>query len=165
MMSEKHPSRKRPPRLLSIFQYYNPPLYFVTFCTKERNQILANDKTHQAFINFARRGFEEKGIAVGRYVIMPEHIHVFVRGPIGFALSSWVRMLKRVLSESLVVGAHVSCAHSGIWQRGFFDHVIRSSESYTEKWEYIRRNPLRAGLVKEPDDWSYQGEVIPIRQG
>jgi hypothetical protein len=32
------------------------------------------------------------------------------------------------------------------WQKGFFDHVLRSGESYTEKWHYIRDNPVRAGL-------------------
>lgn len=48
------------------------------------------------------------------------------------------------------------------WQRGFFDHLLRNSESYTEKWEYVRQNPVRAGLVRHPDDWPYQGEVVAI---
>ena len=33
--------------------------------------------------------------------------------------------------------------------KGFFDHLIRHSESYSEKWEYVRQNPVRAGLVNE----------------
>ena len=37
-------------------------------------------------------------------------------------------------------------------QEGFFDHLLRSHESYAQKWEYIRQNPVRAGLVKFAED-------------
>jgi len=40
-----------------------------------------------------------------------------------------------------------------VWQRGFFDHLLRSEESYSEKWNYVRNNPVRAGLVASGDDW------------
>lgn len=36
---------------------------------------------------------------------------------------------------------------------------MRSAESYDAKWEYVRANPVRAGLVADPDDWPYQGEI------
>jgi hypothetical protein len=42
------------------------------------------------------------------------------------------------------------------WQRDFFDHRLRHDESLTEKWNYIRENPLRKGLSATPDDWPYQ---------
>ena len=45
------------------------------------------------------------------------------------------------------------------WQTGFFDHVLRSGESYGEKWEYVRMNPVRAGLVLRPEEWPYAGEI------
>jgi putative transposase len=44
-----------------------------------------------------------------------------------------------------------------IWQRDFFDRFLRSADSYSEKWEYVRDNPVRAGLVRRPEDWSHQG--------
>ena len=44
----------------------------------------------------------------------------------------------------------------------FFDHVLRSDESYSEKWNYVRNNPVRAGLVQNADDWPYAGEIIRI---
>ncbi|HEY2681003.1 MAG TPA: hypothetical protein VGI59_06740 [Candidatus Udaeobacter sp.] len=50
---------------------------------------------------------------------------------------------------------------SPIWQRGIFDHVLRSDESYAEKWNYVRANPVRAGLVNDPD-WPYAGEIVVI---
>jgi hypothetical protein len=51
-----------------------------------------------------------------------------------------------------------SPAATTLWQRDFFDHVLRSSESYSEKWKYVRDNPVRAGLVSI-DAWKYAGEI------
>ena len=42
------------------------------------------------------------------------------------------------------------------WQRDFFDHRIRTWESGAEKANYIRQNPVRAGLVASPDEWPFQ---------
>jgi len=49
-----------------------------------------------------------------------------------------------------------------LWQPGFFDHVLRSDESYVQKWKYVRDNPVRANLVELWDQWPYQGEIVPI---
>ena len=38
----------------------------------------------------------------------------------------------------------------------------RSDESYSQKWNYVRENPVRAGLVKSVEDWPYQGEIVHI---
>ena len=39
-------------------------------------------------------------------------------------------------------------SHRSIWQRGFFHHFIRNTESYAQKRDYVRENPVGAGLVK-----------------
>jgi putative transposase len=113
--------------------------------------MLANPESHAAFCGFAERGWRERGIAVGRYVIMPDHVHVFVAGGQDFNLSQWVRQLK----AALALGPR-------LWQRGFFDHLLRSEESYAEKWEYVHQNPVRAGLVTRVEDWPFHGEVVAI---
>ena len=87
----------RPPRLEQVFQKYDPPLYFVTFNTDHRRHLLANERVHQRFIAFGETGLS-RGAAIGRYVIMPDHIHLFVRGSLDFVLAQWVRILKRSLS-------------------------------------------------------------------
>ena len=46
--------------------------------------------------------------------------------------------------------------------RGFFDHLLRSEESYAQKWDYVRENPVRAQLVERVEDWPYAGELITI---
>ena len=144
----------RPPRLDGVFPKYEPPLYFVTFNTHKRMTILASDVVHARFVAFAREA-QRRQIAVGRYVIMPDHVHLFVQGGRDFELSKWMRMLKRHLSQALEAGA----PH---WQEGFFDHLLRSEESYSGKWDYVRRNPERAGLVASAGDWPYQGEITII---
>ena len=122
----------------------------MTFCTTERRKVLANATVQAALQSFAERG-RERGVEVGRYVIMPDHVHMFVAGGRDFDLASWVRLLKSALGKP------------GLWQRGFFDHLLRREESYAEKWEYVRQNPVRAGLVKRVEDWPYQGMLNVLR--
>ena len=78
----------------------------------------------------------------------------------GRCLISW-RFGKVILAGEFTrsVGPRSAPAATTLWQREFFDHVLRSAESYSEKWNYIRDNPVRAGLVRSADDWSYAGEV------
>ena len=45
---------------------------------------------------------------------------------------------------------------------GFFDHVLRTHESYSEKWEYVRMNSVRAQLSAKIEAWPYQGEIARI---
>ena len=70
----------RPPRLGQIFHTYDPPLYFVTICTIHRQKIRDLRTAHHVFESYIRRERDEFAIAVGRYVIMPDHVHFFVRG-------------------------------------------------------------------------------------
>lgn len=149
--------RYRPPRVDEVFQRYDPPIYFVTFCTHRRRQILASDQTHSAFFEFARRA-AEFNVAVGRYVIMPDHIHLFVCGDERFVLSRWITALKQALARA----NGWSRSDGQIWQEGFFDHILRNDESLSEKWEYIVQNPVRARFVRKADDWPYQGEIVVI---
>jgi putative transposase len=150
---------RRPLRLDWIFAERRP-FYFVTFNTSIRARILARTEIHDVFRTFCQRALDRYDIAVGRYVLMPDHIHLFVAfPPIGITLSQWVQSLKSVLGKQLL-RLGVQKPH---WQEGFFDHVLRSSESYSEKWEYVRMNPVRAGLRKKPEDWAYQGEIVTIQ--
>ena len=145
-----------PPRLFRIFS--NNPLYFVTFCTYGRRKLLQAPEINAAFIEFAERAYTEHAIAVGRYVIMPDHVHLFVRGPDNFRLGPWIGMLKQALAKRILE----TRSNVPIWQRGFFDHVLRSDESYAQKWDYVRPNPVRAALVERAEDWPYAGEIVMI---
>ncbi len=147
---------RRPLRLGRVFEA--SPLYFVTFCTHDRIPCLARDEVHSAFVLFARRAERDFNVAIGRYVIMPEHVHLFVRGGPDFTLGRWVGLLKQTLARA----ANLQGANTRFWQEGFFDHVLRSDESYSQKWNYVRENPVRAGFVKSANEWPYQGEIVYI---
>jgi len=149
--------KDRPPRLHQIFQTYDPPLFFVTICTIHRRKIEDLQAVNEAFQKYAHRALDEFAVAVGRYVIMPDHMHFFVRGGDKFKLAQWVNGLKRSISVAL--GA---TKKRPLWQPGFFDHVLRNDESYSQKWQYVKENPVRAGLVQQSNQWLYQGECVVI---
>lgn len=121
---------------------------------------MAAKSVHEVFLDFARRARDEYGVAVGRYVIMPDHAHLFVVLPEpGPTLASWVGQLKRKLGIVLTEQGHAA----PIWQEGFFDHLMRGADSYSEKWGYVRENPVRARLCAAAEDWPYAGEVVALR--
>ncbi len=150
----------RKPRLRRLeWVFSQVPIYFVTACTHSRASWLACSEIHESFIAFCSRG-GSRGAFVGRYVLMPDHIHLFVAFQPGTtALSAWMKSLKNSLAKAL----RVMGKHSPHWQDGFFDHVLRSSESYEQKWLYVRDNPVRAGLVTRAENWPYQGEIHPLQ--
>jgi putative transposase len=138
----------KPPRL--PFIYLDRPVFFLTFCTLHRRATLDNHRIHEQFRSYCIRALDYN-VAVGRYVVMPDHIHLFVCGDLEFDLGIWVRGLKRVVTPE-----------RNCWQPGFFDHLLRSVESYAQKWEYVRENPVRAGLVQRAEQWPFQGEIVLI---
>jgi REP element-mobilizing transposase RayT len=154
-MPEEKKFPARPPRLSRVFD--DSPLYFVTFNASVRQPLLATAAVHEAFRAYATKN-QERGLAVGRYVIMPDHIHFFVRVGAGQKLDQYIRLMKQTLTKRILESVQVE----RVWQPGFFDHVMRSSESYSQKWNYVRMNPVRAGLVADPDDWEFQGELVAI---
>jgi REP element-mobilizing transposase RayT len=146
----------RPPRLNPIFQSYDAPLFFVTACTLYRRRFPSLQIAFEAFQTYGMRA-QSFNIAVGRFVIMPDHLHLFVSVPRDFILAEWMKGLKRGISNSFRVNSK-----RVRWQPGFFDHLVRNDESYGAKWNYVRQNPVRAGLVTNADDWPYQGEIAYI---
>ena len=111
-----------------------------------------------SFREFGIRAYDDHNIAVGRYLIMPDHLHLFVSGPGDFQLGRWVGTLKQFLARRILIGQSVE----PFWQRGFFDHVLRNDESYGKKWDYVRANPVRAGYVGNAEEWPYSGEIVII---
>jgi hypothetical protein len=92
----------------------------------------------------------------------------------GKSLSDFVGAWKRYTSGRInpllrpgTASPATTAAHSGspaFWQAELFDHLIRSDESYDEKWDYVRNNPVRAGLANSADDWRFAGELTVFRR-
>ena len=150
---------KMPERLRRLEEVFTrSPIYFVTACAFGRRPVLATAVIHDALRRFGEVG-ESCGAWLGAYIIMPDHIHLFVALDVEqLKLGTWMKSLKNVLSRTLRAEG-VPAPH---WQKGFFDHVLRSGDTYSEKWFYVRDNAVRAGLVREWKDWPYVGEVFDL---
>ena len=114
---------------------------------------------------------------------MPEHVHFFCAAEHNAkTLTEFVRLWKQwttkqvkaaephltgprltsvatAASAGIAAGTALGQGTARVWQREFFDHVLRSEESYREKWEYVRQNPVRAGLAARAEEWPFQGEI------
>jgi len=138
--------------------YQRSPIYFVTAAVAERRKVLANEEIHSTFRAFADRA-SNCGAWVGAYVLMPDHLHLFVAiDGERLTLSAWMKSLKGTLSSKLRAQRHAP----PYWQKGFFDHVLRSGDSYSQKWAYVRENPVRAGLATDWEEWPFLGEIFGL---
>jgi len=78
-------------------------------------------------------------------VLMPDHVHVIATVPAETRLAHTVAYWKRYVARWAGVE----------WQRDFFEHRLRQDEHFAVKVEYLRMNPVRAGLVASSEDWPY----------
>jgi putative transposase len=145
--------RRHPAKGVFIF-LGQATIVFVTVCSQQRKKNLANPIVHEALVKVWSKADRWM---IGAYVIMPDHIHFFC-SPIDVALEiePWITFWKREFRR--VLGGNAPR-----FQIESFHHRLRGEESYTEKWDYVRANPLRVGLVKNPDDWPYQGVLNELR--
>ena len=150
------PQRLRPAHPSPVAKPNQSVIIFLTVCTKKRRSLLATNEVHRALQAAWSRATHW---LVGRYVIMPDHIHLFCAPGVipPRPLGLWVRFWKSSLCKAL------KAEEGTLWQPNFWDTQLRQHESYATKWEYVRANPVRAGLVANPDDWPNQGEMNLLR--
>jgi REP element-mobilizing transposase RayT len=148
------PQREHLSRLGNV--WLQNPIYFITCCVAQRRPLLANRQAAEILTGIFSDAPSIHGWHIGRYAIMPDHVHFFARAqPEAKPLADFVRDWKKWTARQL---AQLARAEPPVWQPEFFDHVLRSADSYSEKWDYVRNNPVRAGLVAAPEDWPYAGE-------
>ena len=132
-----------------------PTIIFLTICTRGRDPWLDSPLVHDAFKEVSA---DRSVYIVGKYVIMPEHVHLFVspasRG--SSPLSRWVGYWKSQMTRRIV-------AHGTGWQPEYWDWTLRSTENYARKWEYVEKNPERRGLVMSACEWPYMGEIYQLK--
>jgi REP element-mobilizing transposase RayT len=135
------------------------PVVFVTTCIVGRRPILCQQGAVEVLLAEWRHAHARHGWKIGRYVVMPDHVHFFcaagTEGPctsLSQFMGPWKEWTAKGLTKALGISAPV-------WQKQFFDHVLRSRESYAEKWAYVRDNPVRANLVSDAGQWMFAGAV------
>ena len=151
--------RKTPVHLPPAESPTFPVIVFVTICAQQKKRILAHHDIH----HLLRRVWEGASHwSVGRYVIMPDHIHLFCSPAAGnpSPLDGWISFWKSQASRRWP-----RAEEQPVWQRSCWDTELRHGESYQQKWQYVLQNPVRAGLCVSAEEWPFQGELNDLAWG
>ena len=148
-MTKTLPQRKRPAHGVHR-RHDRPKIVYDTVCVRDRQFALDDSLIHDLLRDVWT---EADRWRVGRYMIMPDHIHYFAAPSVEtHDLEPWVKYWKSIFRK-----------RSGIaLQTGHWDTRIRSAAHYQQIWEYIVQNPVRKGLVAAPELWPYQGELYEL---
>jgi len=141
--------RKRLSHVIPVHVRMGPEdeVFFITVCCMPRgvNQLACTDVWQTIDESLQQR--EHRGDMRVRLVLaMPDHLH-------GLFAFDGKKPMAKVLAD---FKAWMAKACGVKWQRDFFDHRLRGMESAAQKANYIRNNPVRAGLVSRPEDWPFQ---------
>ena len=154
-MTINRTQRKRPIHLPPIERADRPTVIMVTTCVSGRRPLLAREEIHSLLINIWHQAHHWQ---INRYVLMPNHIHFFCcPANLQTAYKTW-----RQFWRSTATRRWPYPAEKPIWQRDDWETQIRNATHFTEKWHYVRENPVRKGLVSNADDWPYWGEIYPF---
>lgn len=152
MTTEKELPKRKPNRL-NNFDYSQNGAYFVTICAKNKEHIFGavgastarpsrvilseyGKITDQAIKSITKF---YPNVIVDKYVIMPNHIHMILiiqnesgRAMLVPTISTVIAQMKGYISKRI---------GNSIWQKSFYDHIIRNEQDYLEIWQYIENNP------------------------
>ena len=143
-------SRKDSIRLKG-FDYSWPRIYFVTVIAHDRQSKFRDERVATATVECLKKLRKVFRFNVYIYCLMPDHFHGLIGpGDSGRTLGSICGAFK-----SLSTREYWSWGDGKLWQRQFFDHIVRNQQDFEETLEYIQLNPVRRGLVEHSADWPY----------
>ncbi|MBP5618329.1 MAG: transposase [Clostridia bacterium] len=153
-MDSKQPKRKR--LRLPDYDYSTTGAYFITVCTKNHKGLFGAVGADSISARMVERVFletvqEQAGVEAPICVVMPIHFHALVtisRADMESAptISTLVQTFKRhttVEYTKLVKNGEAPPFEGQLWQRSFYDHVIRNQEDFDDVYRYIEENPKR----------------------
>ena len=105
------------------------------------------------------------------WVVLPDHMHCVIELPEGDAdfATRWM-LIKMLFSRSLPKNERLSKTRiqrreRGIWQRRYWEHLIKNEADYQAHMDYVHINPVKHGLVKQVKDWPYSTFHRLVAQG
>ena len=145
-------TRKNP--RLKEFDYATCGYYFITICTKEKKHFLGEIRSSKMNLNRVGKLAESalqcipevyENIEIDKYVVMPNHIHmiIIIRNKTNVTISRIIKQYKETITKK---------AEVKIWQRSYYDHIIRDEKDYFRIWQYIDENILKWSLDKYYND-------------
>jgi putative transposase len=151
------------PRGLRRF-YGAHDLHFITCSCYRRQPILGTPRRRDLFLKTLEQVRQRYRFVVVGYVVMPEHFHLLVTEPDRGTPSTVMQVRKQRFARRL----HRRTRRSGspsrlwveetveqVWQERFYDFNVWSEKKEIEKLRYMHRNPVKRGLVAEPDQWRW----------
>ena len=127
--------------------------HFVTFSCYRRLPNLGEARIRDLFLESLERTRRSYRFRVYGYVVMPEHIHLLVSEPERALLAKAIQALKISVARRALY--YRPFAETTFWQKRYYDHNVRSHESFEAKLRYLHRNPVKRGLVGKPEDWKW----------
>jgi putative transposase len=144
--------------------------WFFTVNLLERRQTLLVD-----YADELRRAFEEtrraRPFEIVAIVVLPDHLHAIWRlSPDDADFSTRWRLIKTRFAKALPTRERRSAVRQtrnerGIWQRRFWEHLIRDDADYARHVEYCYFNPVKHGLVRRVQDWPHSSFHRDVRRG
>lgn len=142
--------------------------YFFTVVTHERRRILCLEQS-RAVLRWVIRNVQlEYPFTIEAFVLLPDHLHciwTFPKGDTDYSkrwgmikkeFTKQVRNdIERLLGEDHLTESRIKHREAGIWQRRFWEHLIRDQNDFNRHCDYIHYNPVKHGLVSQPSEWAY----------
>jgi putative transposase len=134
--------------------------FFTVNCLQRRNNAILIEH-----IDVLRRVVNQvkntHPFTIHAWVVLPEHLHCVIELPEGDAdfKTRWM-LIKMLFSKAIPKTEHVSKIRKqrrerGIWQRRYWEHLIKNDTDYAAHVDYVHINPVKHGLVKQVTDWPY----------
>ncbi|MCL4501936.1 MAG: transposase [Deltaproteobacteria bacterium] len=130
--------------------------YFITFRLKSGSVI----EDERKIVLDAIKHFHRIRFLVTAAVIMPDHVHIILK-PIASEFSSDFSLSKILQSIKGFTAREINKSRGTkgtLWQDERFDRIVRNYDEYLEKWNYIRSNPVKAGLCSSSEDYQFLWE-------
>jgi putative transposase len=121
--------------------------YFVTCCLEGRRPLFRHHELAELILALYSARRDRGEMALHAYCIMPDHYHMLVTLHGDASISSVVRATHSLFAPTC---RRVAKVRGRLWQRRFYDHVIRDAADFQTRLSYVHGNPVRAGLVEEP---------------
>ncbi len=131
--------------------YIGANAYSITPCCCDGQKLIVADDVACMIRTCLTRSAEATGFEVIAYCLMPEHAHLLVSTVKNVAdLRAFVRLFKQMSEFWFQLRRH-----KRLWQRSFYDHILRKEESLAGVTDYILHNPVRRGLVQDETNYAY----------
>ncbi len=146
------PKRKNSLRL-KHFDYSTPRAYFITICTQNVQTYFLDKTLAKNIIDLLRKSKEKFNYKIYAYCLMPDHLHILLNPTgSGKTVSGIIQAFKSQTSFNFKREYGFP-----LWQRGFYDHIVRDNEGLLKTAQYILENPRRKKLVDQVEDYPFSG--------